>query len=256
MPPAPISLLDLLKNRFEEKHVTSLLRHYEAAVEDFQKTDWEDATAKTGKFTEAVLKALWVDVGETVPAGKLFKAGNIMDQLPHKKGDDSVRLTIPRACRFVYEIASNRGARHDPNEIDPNEMDATVAIANCSWILSEMLRIAQKGMDLARVQGIVDGLIRRRYPLIEEVEGRVYVSIKGLSARDIALLVLRHVYPGRLGRQQLFDTLERHQIKKSNANMAISRLAGTVDIDEKDRYRLLLPGVEAADALMKGRSRA
>jgi CheY-like chemotaxis protein len=42
---------------------------------------------------------------------------------------DSVRLTIPRACRFIYEIASNRGARHDADEVAANEMDANAVTA-------------------------------------------------------------------------------------------------------------------------------
>ena len=113
--------------------------------------------------------------------------------------EESIRLTIPRACRIVYEIASNRGARHDADEIDPNEMDATVAVSVCSWIVAEMLRVAQKGsLDPAGVQEIVAGLIQKRYPHIEEVQGRIYVSIKGLSAREIAIaaLFLRDILVG------------------------------------------------------------
>lgn len=257
MSPSPRTPADLLQARFVSKHVQAMLRHYQTAIEHLQTTAWEDATAKAGKFVEAALKALWVDVGETVPPGKQFKAGTIMDRLEHKAGfEDSVRLTIPRTCRVVYEIASNRGARHDPDEIDPNEMDATVAISDCSWVLAEMLRISQKGLHPARVQEIVAGLVRKRYPLIEEVDGRIYVSIKGLSARDIATLVLWHRYPGRLERRELFDTLRRHGKKAENANKAISRLTGVVDIDDKGRYRLLAAGLREVEALIKGRSAA
>jgi hypothetical protein len=45
--------------------------------------------------------------------------------------DDSIRLLIPRNCVFVYDIASN-SSRHDPDEIDPNKMDAIVVVQNVS----------------------------------------------------------------------------------------------------------------------------
>jgi hypothetical protein len=121
-----------------------------------------------GRFSEdveATLKALWQHAGGVVPTGKDFKAGNIIDQLAGKAAlRDSLRLTIPRACRFVYEIASNRGARHDADEVEANEMDASAVMAACSWILAEMVRYSQKGLDLAEAKAVVDGVVRRGYP--------------------------------------------------------------------------------------------
>ncbi len=253
-PPRPLA--DLLADKFAVRHINSAVAHYDDVVEKFQNNDWEAACAKAGKFVEAVLKALWVYVGETPPAGKLFKAGKIMDDLPKKSGEDSVRLTIPRACRLVYEISSNRGGRHDADEIDPNEMDATVAVEICSWILAEMLRIAQKGADPARVQELITGLTQKRYPFVEEVDGRIYVSLRGLSARDIALVVLWYVYPRRMEKKVLVETLRRHRMSPSNANVAVSRLAGVVDDDGSDRLRLLRIGLQEAENLTRGKGRA
>jgi hypothetical protein len=250
------SLAELLANRFIARHVNSAVAHYNDAVERFQNNDWEGACAKVGKFVEAVLKALWVDVGETPPAGKHFKAGQIMDDLPKKSGrEDAVRLTIPRACRLIYEISSNRGGRHDADEINPNEMDATVALANCSWILAEMLRMAQKGADLARVQELVAQLTQKRYPFVEEVDGRIYVSLKGLSAREIGLLALWYAYPRRLAKQELIQTLRRHRMNGANASMAVSRLAGMTDNDEHDHLRLLKVGLQEVERLIAERRR-
>lgn len=250
-------LVELLAARFAARHVSSAITHYNDAVGKFQNSDWEGACAKVGKFVEAVLKALWVDVGETPPSGKLFKAGKIMDDVPKKSArEDAVRLTIPRACRLVYEISSNRGGRHDADEIDPNEMDATVALATCSWMLAEMLRIAQKGADPARVQELVTQLTQKRYPVVEEVDGRIYVSLKGFSARDIALIVLSYVYPRRLEKKDLIQTLRRHRMSLANASKAVSRLAGVVDNDGNDRLRLLRVGLQEVESLIKGKGRA
>jgi hypothetical protein len=154
---------DLLKDAFASKHVDAAVRHFQAMVEEFQKSQWDDSAAKGGRFVEAVLKALWVFVGETPPSGRKFSAGTIMDQIVHKAAfADPIRLVIPRACRFVYDIASNRGARHDADEIDANEMDANTVLKVCAWILSEMVRFSQKGRDLEQARAIVEGLMRRK----------------------------------------------------------------------------------------------
>ena len=143
---------ELLKDAFAAKHADAAVMHFRTMVSDYQKSEWADAAAKGGKFVEAVIKAAWVRAGETVPAGKDFKVGVLIDRLQQKPATagipDTIKLTIPRACRFAYEIASNRGARHDADEIDANEMDADAIVAVCSWILSEMVRFSQKGLDL------------------------------------------------------------------------------------------------------------
>src|SRR5579872_1490577 len=154
----------MLKDRFAAKYADAAARHFRRMVEDYQKREWEDSITKAGRFIEAVLKALWEHAHEIVPIGKTFKAGNIIDQLAGKVVlRDSLRLTIPRACRFVYEIASNRGARHDSDEVEANEMDASAALAACSWILAEVVRYSQKGLDVAAAKVVVDGVIKRKY---------------------------------------------------------------------------------------------
>src|SRR2546427_13188764 len=116
----------LLKPVFADTHVAALLKHHQAMVEKFQQGAWEECIVKAGKFVEAVLKALWVHTGNALGPDREFKVDKVINQLPNFATlVDSIRLTIPRACRFVYDVASNRGARHDPNEVDPNAMDAT-----------------------------------------------------------------------------------------------------------------------------------
>jgi hypothetical protein len=176
---------------------------------------------------------------------------NDLEQLASGSFDDAIRLTIPRACRFAYDIASNRGARHDPGEIDPNEMDARTVVGTAAWILAEMLRYAQKGaLDPAVVRDLVDGLIQRQYPLIEDIDGRVYFHVRGASARDVALLSLWHKHPGRMTEQELIAAVMRHRFKRPNATMAVSRLGHLVDRDERARLRLLQPGMRLVEHLI------
>ncbi len=248
----------LLTPFFPKKHVAAMLRHFERMADDFQRGEWEDSIAKGGKFIEAALKALYVRAGQVVPAGKAFKADSIINNLsglPVGSVDDTVRITIPRACRFVYEIASNRGGRHDPDEIDPNEMDANVAVSNCSWILAEMIRHAQHGaVDSNAASEIVDSLIRKKYPLIEEVEGRVYFHLKKKTAPDVALLALARRYPRRIEKQELVETVKRNGFTDANARMAVKNTARFVDNDGEDRLRALATGLREAERIMKEKS--
>jgi hypothetical protein len=248
----------LLVPTFSKKHVISLLHHYGDLVSDYQVGNWDDSLTKVGKFVEAVLKALFVHVGESPAPGRRFKADPIITGLagkPQNLYDDSIRLTIPRACRFVYDIASNRGGRHDPEEIDANEMDANASISTCSWILAEMVRLSQKGaVDLEEARELVDSLTRKKYPFIEEVDGRVYFHLKKKTAPDVALLALSHAYPGRISKQGLIDTIKLNGFKDDNARKAIQSISQLVDNNGNDQLCLLAPGLRKAEEVIKEKS--
>lgn len=244
----------LLQPTFVARHVKAALRHVQEMNSAFQRGGWEQAIGKGGKFVEAALKALYVHVGKTLPALRQFKAGKVMDdleRLPSGSFDDATRLTIPRACRFAYDIASNRGARHDPDEVDPNQMDARAVVAAVAWVLAEMLRYAQKAaLDPSAVRELVDSLTQRQYPLIEDVDGRVYFHVRGASARDVAVLSLWRNHPGRMTREELIAAVMRHRFSKANATTAVSRVANLVDLDDHGRLRLLQPGIRLAEQVI------
>jgi predicted nucleic acid-binding protein len=247
-------LEQMLQPTFAARHVKAALKYFQAMTTEFQQAAWEEAISKGGKFIEATLKALYVHVGKVLPPAREFKAGKVMnelEQLASGSFDDAIRLTIPRACKFAFDIASNRGARHDPGEIDPNEMDARAVVAAAAWTLAEMLRYAQKGaLDPAATRELVDGLTQRQYPLIEDIDGRVYFHVRGASARDVALLSLWHKHPGRMTEDELIAAVMRHHFKKPNATIAVSRLGHLVDHDEHGRLRLLQPGMRMAESLI------
>jgi hypothetical protein len=245
---------EMLKDKFKPKYVESLFRHFQLLVTDYQKRDWEDSIAKSGKFVEAVLKALWEHAGEVVPAGKQFQAGNIMNRLESKVClRESLRLTVNRSCRFVYEVASNRGGRHDADEIEANEMDAAAVVANCSWILGELVRYSQKGLDLAQAKDVVENITKRKYPFAEVIDGRVYVDI-ATSAREAALLILYVSYPRRVNIDTLSDQVSRHGYKKTNSKQGVSRIKTLVD-DSNGSLKLRNAGLLEAEKLIDNAER-
>jgi predicted nucleic acid-binding protein len=220
-----------LVNCFGKKHTEASFDHYLKAIEKFQQEDWEQSLVKVGKFVEAVLKCLCLFCKQPLPPARQFKVPRIVSVLEQQTtADDSMRLSIPRACVFVYDIACNRGARHDPQEINANKMDATVAVSVSSWIVAELVRFAEKGKsspDLAA--GLVEALIEKQVPYFEEIDGRIYVNLKNLSAPDIGLLLLYRIYPQRISKKDLIEQIMRHQINEATARVAVSRLAKYVD---------------------------
>ncbi len=248
MPDKPAN--EMLKEKFAAKHADAAVNHFNRMVQDYQQREWDDANAKAGKFVEAVLKALWNEAGEAVPKGKAFKAGTVIDKIDKKNNlADSLRLTIPRACRFVYEIASNRGARHDADEIEANEMDANAVLAVCSWILAEMISYAQKGMNLNEAKAVVDGIVKRKYPFMEQIDGRVYWDIAN-SAREAALLILYGIYPKRMSEESLARQVVRKGYSQKNANMGVNRIRAKVDNDDDGNLILRNVGVQEAEELI------
>jgi hypothetical protein len=246
----------LLAPKFPTRHVRAALAHFGGMVEKFQAGDWESCTVKAGKFVEAVLKALLIHADQTPPSARKFSAGGAIDEmgrLPTGAADDAIRLAIPRACRFAYDIASNRGARHDAGDVDPNQMDANAIVPTCSWILAELIRYSQVGaVNVAQAQEIVDSLTARRYPLIEEVDGRVYFHHRRKTAPEVALMALSYAYPKRVNVQELIATIQRHGFRANNARVAVGRIRRFVDDDGHGALKLLATGRQRADRLLSG----
>lgn len=244
----------LLVPTFSAKHINAALTHFTNAVNDFGQGDWEDSIAKTGKFVEAILKAIATHCGVPFESGRKFKADSVMKalgQLPHGSYDDSLRLLIPRACRLIYDIASNRGARHDSDEVDPNSMDANVVMPVSAWIVAEAIRYAQKGaIDPSEARDLVESLVEKKYPVLEEIEGRIYLHAKKKSAVDVALVVLARRHPKRIGRSELIDIVKRNGFSVANAKVAVGRIGKFVDDDGNGELRLLTPGLKRAEEIV------
>jgi len=249
------TMKDVLNQVFPLIHVTSSLKHFTDAVTKYQQEDWEGALAKSGKFIESVLKALCIYTGGSLPLSRQFKVSNAVHQLSQLGGasfDDLIRLTIPRCCTFTYDIVSNRGARHDSDDFDPNKMDADVVVSMISWVLAAMLRFAsQTHPDNADVQALVEGLMEKRHPIFETIDGRTYINHKGLSTKDLALLLLYASYPNRISKKNLSASIERHGNMTKNAiAVALSNVKDLIDDDGSGNWKLRELGRQKAVRIM------
>ena len=252
----PENIKQLLKNTFSEKRVRDILNYYYKSIKKFQSSDWENCILNAGKFIEAALKALFLFCGQNLPKQRDFNVGKIVEKLKNldaNKYDDIIRLLIPRACVFVYDIASNRGARHDPTEIDSNKMDSIVVIQNISWILAEMIRFSQRGkVPPDEAITLVETLMEKKYPDFEEIDNRVYVNYKKFkSANECALLILYKIFPKRIAKNEFVDCLKRHGFKQTA--IKFERLSNYIDIDKNDSILLRVTGRRKAEEILNNK---
>jgi hypothetical protein len=132
-------------------------------------------------------------------------------------------------------------------------MDATAVLSCCAWILAEMVRYAQKNGDPKEAKAVVDNLMRRRYPFVENIDGRPYVDLKSAkSARDLGLLILFDAGSKRIGRDDLIQAImrQRRSVTRKNAAMAVTRLTDLVDDDGTGKLRLRAAGFREAEVLI------
>ncbi len=104
---------------------------------------------------------------------------------------DSVRLHIPRALRVVYDVRNNRDAAHLADGIDPNLQDATLVVAVLDWVLAEFVRLYHN-VSANEAQRLVEEIVTRVAPTIQDFDGFVKVLKTGLTASSFILLVLYH----------------------------------------------------------------
>lgn len=246
----------ILKNKFEERRILSVIQYFVSSSHEFEQGDWEASLAKAGKFIEAIIKMLWVYSGKALPSKqKDFKAGvyaqKIINEVTNAEiSEDGVRLEIPRASIFVYDITSNRGARHDSEEITPNEMDASTILPVCSWILAELIRFSPKNsINTSDAKQIIESLIERKYPIFEEIDDRIYVDNKKFkSANECGLLILYAIYPRRLAKNSFINCLKLHKFKQSA--IKFERLSDYVDIDLQDNILLRATGRKKVEEIL------
>lgn len=248
-------MLNTLAAKFDRSKASTLVGYFSGSIQKLEEGDWENSLVKSGKFVEATIKLLWTFAEKTLPKAKEFKAGVYAQKIINEVSaaeitSEGVRLQIPRACIFLYDITSNRGGRHDSDEFDPNEMDAITASALCSWILAELVRFcASNGLSPDEARKVVGSVIERRYPIFEEIEGRIYVdNEKHKSALQCALMILYKKFPERMNRNELAEAVKRHRYGKSA--LKFERLAPFVDSDNSGNMLLRATGRKKVEQIL------
>lgn len=173
--------------------VDELLAAYEEAKKEFYLGGLRLSAVEGGRFCEAAFRLLeHITTGSHTPLGQSVKTDTIIravENLPSGSHPDAVRLHIPRSLRLVYDIRNKRDAAHLADGIDPNLQDATLVVAVLDWILAEFIRL-HHSVTADEASAIVDDLVAKDAPLIQDFDGFLKVLDPDLGASDYCLVLL------------------------------------------------------------------
>ncbi len=90
---------------------------------------------------------------------------------------------------MIYDVRNKRDTAHLADGIDPNLQDATLVTSTLDWVLAEFVRLYHT-VPANAAQRIVEDLIERRAPAVQDFNGFLKVLNPALPPRFYVLLLL------------------------------------------------------------------
>jgi len=226
-------MLDQIKNHLikaiDPPLVEALLKAYSDLKNNYYLGKYKPSELEGGHFAEVAIRILeLVTTGRYTPLGQHLPKFDLKEvekyaQLPSVNYSDSIRIHIPRAILAIYGIRNRRGVGHVGGDITPNLSDSTFVVATCDWILVELIRLYYTS-SLEEAQKLVDTLVVRKVPLIQDFNGFLKVLDPSLSVpKQILVLLYQRGNEGAL-REELSKWVKTSAENLSNA---LSRLVNS-----------------------------
>ncbi len=182
-----------LAKNYNKKLVDELLEAYVEAKRNFYLGGLRLSAVEGGRFCEAAFRILEeATTGAFTPLGKSLDVEKLrerLSKLPSAGYNDSIRLHIPRALRVVYDIRNKRDAAHLADNIDPNVQDSSLVVYTLDWVLAELVRMYH-AVSANEAQNIVESLVTRRLPVVQDFAGFLKVLNPDLLAGEYSLVLL------------------------------------------------------------------
>jgi len=195
----------ILSYKINTQLVEYLLEYYKELKQKFFLGQYESSQLNCAKFAEVVIRIVeYITQGSFTPFDKTVSLDTLtkeLEQLPKDRFSDSIRIHIPRILRATYDIRSKRGVAHI-GKINPNLMDATFVVSACDWVMGEFITLYHTG-DPNEAQRIIDSIVERKIPIIQEFGDELKVLNPNLPVADKILLVLYKKYPNYVSTSDL-----------------------------------------------------
>lgn len=155
--------------------VKALLDAYAELKDNFNFEKFRPSELEGGRFAEAAIRTVQhLATGSHDPMAKpLPRFDNILktlENVPAINAQESLRIHIPRALFTVYGVRNRRDVGHIGGDVNPNRADAYFVVAVCDWVLAELIRLTFS-CPLVEAQAIVDNLVERRIPIVQDFAG-------------------------------------------------------------------------------------
>jgi len=229
----------ILSTNIDTDLVKHLLEHYKELKQQFFLGKYEPSQLNCAKFAEVVMRILeYITKKSYTPFDKglsLDELAKEFEQLPKDKFPDSLRIHIPRILRATYDIRSKRGVAH-VGEINPNFMDATFVVSACDWVMAEFIRLYHTG-DSNEAQRIIDCIVERKVPIIEEFDEDLRVLTPDLPVADKILLILYKKHPNYVSTSDLKNWIKTRS--PSHITTALYRLDDDAKVHRKGKENII-----------------
>lgn len=246
-------LANLFADELPSELVERLLSCYIEMREAFNLGKLRPSELEAGRFSEVVFRILEAktDPGGgytplTVPLPSVDALTRRLENLDPIGVHDSIRLHIPRVMRSIYNIRNRRDVGHVSGDVSPNVADATLLITNSNWVMAELVRLYFK-CELDEAQVIVDALVEKRVPIVQDFNGHLKTLNPNLTIRQRLLVLLYHRGETGATRAELGSWLKGKA--SSTISTELSRLEAS-DLIHKDGSHCLITrrGIAFAEA--------
>lgn len=243
----------ILSNEFSQSSLSPLLDDYESMLRNLFLRKYDLVLISGGRLVENLFICLSSLTESPVDISPdLTKIQKDLEKKPKEEFPSSIRVIIPRAAKLVYDFRSRRGAVHVDYTVSPGYIDATIVVSIVQWILAELIRVFSN-RESDEILSLIQGLVDRKLPIVEEITGIPVILERDVSARDSILILLYNQYPDSISSDVLVEYLcefTRPNILTSLRNAEKDKLAfrngndnyltsnGVAYIEEKfgDRY--------------------
>jgi hypothetical protein len=187
-------LEQILGSRLNAQLVTRLLDTYFELKEHYYLRRHRPSELEGGRFCEVAIRCLQQLGNATFSPVNTNLRGfdkevKELENAGAGHAHESIRIHAPRLLLAVYGIRNRRDVGHVSGDVNPNLADATLVMTVCDWVLTELIRISCN-CPLAEAQAIVDGLVERKVPVVQEFDGFLKVLNPKLSTPDKIIAIL------------------------------------------------------------------
>jgi len=185
------------------------------------------SAVEAGRFCEAVVRLLQQTASGnfTALASNLEVDKELRRLENYVAAPESVRLHIPRAIRVIYTIRNKRNNAHLNDGIDANIQDSVFVAATCDWIMAELVRL-HHNVSPTEAASMVQDLVQRKAPLVQDFDGYLKVLDPTLPAGDHLLLLLCQRGSAGASTEQLRDWSRpdmRRNLKRTIARLVYDK---------------------------------
>nr|WP_320037994.1 hypothetical protein [uncultured Bacteroides sp.] len=211
-----ISALANIQDDFRESIIDIYIELKKRHLKSFYSDEFDAVGISSGKLCETIFRFIEHELtGKYTPFNahiSNFPAKvDKLTQLPVANGNESIRVTIPRALNFIYTLRNKRGIGHIGGDIDANAIDISTIVKNADWIICELIRLYHN-LPMIEAQQIVYSLNIKVIPDIWHIDGNRRIIKDGLTHKQKVLLLLYNELDNKASIDDLYRWTEYSNI--------------------------------------------